>query len=82
MLTKWLILGVAGAALGFASWAMVLQLDNGRLRAEVLKLQADLLTCSARIKNIQEDIERDETVSDPRVFDVPDHWLLPPEPDG
>lgn len=50
---------------------------NASVTADNERLSASLATCSARIKNIQEDKESDATVIDPNDYVVPDIWMRP-----
>ena len=58
-------------------WVNNLQKQNDALRASLAASEGRLATCSARVSNILEDKKSDETVTDPRLFDVPSRWLLP-----
>jgi len=51
------------------------------LKHENARLAGQIATCNARIGNILEDRESDQTVDDPNNFNVPDGWLMP-SPNG
>ena len=69
---------LAAAAIAGAVWyVMALRADNAALEAENGRLVASLATCSARIRNIQEDKASDATVGNPSDFPVPDSWMRP-----
>lgn len=75
------VLGASVAIIGALSgyvWLLSGWLDEVQL--ELRDARAELATCAARVVNIQEDMESDATVDDPRNFDVPERWLMPASP--
>lgn len=62
-------LGVASVA----SYAAYKTHASALQKIEELSLR--LQTCNARLMDIAEDKQSDATVTDPSLFDVPDHWM-------
>lgn len=77
MITRYALIAALVAGIAAAGWIALLQLENSALQAENERLTNRLATCSARVRNIMEDIKDDARVDDPNAFDVPDRWLLP-----
>lgn len=77
------ILGASVAVIAGLSvyvWLLTGWLDTAKL--DLRDARAELATCAARVVNIQEDMESDATVDDPRNFDVPERWLMPSSSTG
>ena len=75
--TKYLVLSLLASFSAMSTYSGIQHIQILNLKDSNERLGVSLQTCSARIENIREDMESDETVSDPSLFIVPDNWMLP-----
>lgn len=73
--TKYVLMAALVAVLVLAGLLVKEMAASGRLAMENGRLRGAVATCSARIQNIQEDMQSDATVTDPASFDVPAEWM-------
>ena len=65
-----------GTVLASVGTSYYLWKSNTALSEKIVSLNTELSSCKARVTNLKEDAQSDATVTDPKLFDVPDHWMF------
>lgn len=77
---KYLIIAAAIAISGLSGTLVWKQNQISSLKTDNALLEAKLVTCSARLGNIMEDVKSDQEIDNwGDLTTVPDGWLLPAE---